>query len=142
MSLRSFALSALVVLGAAGSSFAQPYSQQGWPYNPPTGGGRSRPVFAPIFTPVVTATPTQMSAIEVRVPTSAKLWFNGTPTTQIGMTRSFVSTPLAAGSRYTYTIHAQWQDGNRIIERQRDVAFQAGEPVRIDFTDTNELVDR
>jgi uncharacterized protein (TIGR03000 family) len=132
----------LVVFGAAGSSFAQPYSQQGWPYNRATDVSRSRPVFAPVYTPAAPAAAAQTSAIEIRLPTSARLWFNGTPTTQMGMVRSFVSTPLTAGSRYTYTIRAQWQDGNRIVERQRDVAFQAGEPVRIDFTDTNELVDR
>ncbi len=38
--------------------------------------------------------------VNVRVPSDAKIWFDGSQTSQTGTTRSFESPPLAAGPEY------------------------------------------
>jgi uncharacterized protein (TIGR03000 family) len=72
--------------------------------------------------------------IEVRVPGTAQLMFEGEKTTQTGPSRSFVSPPLRPGRTYVYEIKAKWMENDREAMQTRKVTVRAGEQVTIDFT--------
>ena len=63
----------------------------------------------------------------------AKVWFDGSATSQQGMERSFYSPPLDPGSTYTYTIRARWMENGQPIERERRVNAQPGRSVTVSF---------
>jgi len=166
---RTLGLFATVVLGsvlASGSAFGQQgWPQQGWQFQPNQGrptysnyssysSQPSRPIYyapaAPVYsapiaisnaTPAV-VTPTATTSIEVRVPTSAKLYFDGTVTTPTGMVRNFVASPLVVGQHYHYAVRAEWNDGGRRVERTKDVSFVGGQPVTIDLAQSMALVNQ
>jgi uncharacterized protein (TIGR03000 family) len=79
--------------------------------------------------------PAQQSAsVIVRVPQAdAKVWFDGSATSQQGMERAFHSPPLQPGGSYTYTIRSTWMDNGKTIERERNVQVQPGQTVTVDF---------
>jgi uncharacterized protein (TIGR03000 family) len=73
--------------------------------------------------------------LNVRVPTSdAQVWVEGSPTSETGTDRQFVSPPLTTGRSYTYEIRARWFESGREINQTRRVDVHAGESVMVDFT--------
>ena len=118
--------------------FAQ---QQGWlfqeNYGRPTVSTHAVRSATPSYAmtaPVVAPVKTGSIEIDLQVPTDAKVYFNGAATTQTGMSRAFVTAPLTPGYEYSYAIRVQWHEGNRLVERTRDLSFMAGDHVRVDFT--------
>jgi uncharacterized protein (TIGR03000 family) len=148
--VRSFGLVGAVCLAfAAGPAMAQ---EQGWPLQGRGGNSySSQPARAYYYAPArfaapVATTPVLPAAmstlIEVRLPTSAKLSFNGVATTPKGMVRNFVASSLVAGQQYTYAVRAEWNDGTRNVEQTRNVTFVGGQPLNIDFTQPTTLVNQ
>ena len=74
------------------------------------------------------------AAVEVRIPASAHLWFNGTETSQTGSQRLFTTPALESGKTYTYEVRATWtaSDG-QTVNRTQQVQVQANQPTRVDF---------
>jgi uncharacterized protein (TIGR03000 family) len=74
------------------------------------------------------------AAVEVRIPASAHLWFNGTETSQTGSQRLFTTPALEPGKTYTYEVRATWtaSDG-QTVNRTQQVQVQANQPTRVDF---------
>jgi uncharacterized protein (TIGR03000 family) len=54
---------------------------------------------------------------------------------QAGTVRLFHSPPLEPGKYFTYKIKARWMENGQAVERERQVTFQAGQTVTIDFRD-------
>jgi len=76
----------------------------------------------------------QVATMVVLLPRAdAQVWFDGAPTTQQGMERTFNSPPLISGGTYTYTIRARWMENGQSIERERRVNVQPGQVVNVDF---------
>jgi len=67
---------------------------------------------------------------KVTVPrTDATLLIGGVETTQKGIERAFVSPPLVANKRYTYTIEVIWADSDgKRKDQQTTFEFSAGDP--------------
>jgi uncharacterized protein (TIGR03000 family) len=164
LQVRTLGLFAMVVFGSGLTSSSAFGQQQGWLFQPNQGrptysnysgdsSQPSRPIYYTAAAPVSSApiaisnaipavvTPTATTSIEVRVPTSAKLYFDGAVTTPTGMVRNFVASPLVVGQQYHYAVRAEWNDGSRSVERTRDVSFVGGQPVTIDFAQSMSLVN-
>lgn len=143
MSIKSFRMIGVLSLATLGVCLAtRPAAadQQGWPYNPPDSSWQSRSngftqnnqgyiLSAPIVVPQQVRT-----EIQLKVPAQAKVWFDSTPTDDAGISRRYVSPPLRPGVPYHYAIRVEWRDGDRVIKRNRDISFGAGDRVRVDFT--------
>jgi uncharacterized protein (TIGR03000 family) len=72
--------------------------------------------------------------IRVRVPVGARLWFDGHETAQTGTDRVFASPPLEAGREFAYEVRLQWRDGDKVVERTRQLAVRAGDHIGLDYT--------
>jgi uncharacterized protein (TIGR03000 family) len=75
------------------------------------------------------------SSVVVTVPADdAELAVNGEPTPGTGLSRTFATRPLEAGThQYTFTV--TWEPNTyTTITRSKTVAFRAGEMVRVDLT--------
>jgi uncharacterized protein (TIGR03000 family) len=96
------------------------------------------------YAPTVTArySPTATARINVKVPASATIWFDGAPTTQKGTRRYFVSPALTPGRRYAYEVKARWQEGGRTVTRSRRATFRAGDEVTLTFGPRAEVQSR
>jgi len=71
--------------------------------------------------------------ITLHVPASARVWFDGEPTTQTGTKRVFTAPALPAGREYTYEVKVEWRHGKRKLHRSGHLAFRAGERVTLSF---------
>jgi uncharacterized protein (TIGR03000 family) len=71
--------------------------------------------------------------IAIRAPRDAEVWFDGAKTKQTGGSRDFVSPPLASGT-YMYQIRTRWMEGGQTVDRTRRITVQAGDRLRLDFT--------
>jgi uncharacterized protein (TIGR03000 family) len=69
--------------------------------------------------------------INLRVPSDAKIWFDGSPTNQTGTTRSFESPPVAVGSAYAYQIRIQWKRDGKDVTQTRQVTVHAGDVINL-----------
>lgn len=86
-----------------------------------------------VYYPAPTATQ-QSSNVMVLVPNpDAQVWFDNAQTSQRGMERTFTSPQLEPNHNYTYTIKARWTENGKTIDRQRQVTFQAGQSVTVNF---------
>jgi uncharacterized protein (TIGR03000 family) len=74
-----------------------------------------------------------VARINVRVPPSAQVWFDGAKTTQTGSLREFTSPPINSDSEYSYEIRAHWMEGGQDVERNQKVSFHAGDRVTVNF---------
>lgn len=73
------------------------------------------------------------ASVEVIVPDpNAAVWFDGTATTQTGTERWF-QTPALTGNA-SYTIRASWNDGGRMVTRDKTVVVSPGQPSVVNFT--------
>lgn len=61
------------------------------------------------------------------VPDNAHVWIEGSPTTQRGPIRDFVSPPLTPGKNYLYTIRVDWMEGSKAVSQTKKVLVRAGE---------------
>ena len=67
---------------------------------------------------------------EIAVPTeNAVVLLNGVLTKQKGLNRVYVTPPLVADKRYTYTVEVQWMDGSTRTEKM-SFDFLLGESTR------------
>jgi uncharacterized protein (TIGR03000 family) len=73
------------------------------------------------------------AAITVFVPEGARVRFNGRQTLQRGETRRFNVPGLIPATTYAYDVTAVWTDNGRQVAKNREVTFQAGDDVTIDF---------
>jgi uncharacterized protein (TIGR03000 family) len=74
-----------------------------------------------------------IARINVRVPASAQIWFDGAKTTQTGSVREFTSPPINSDSEYSYEIRAHWMEGGQDVERTQKVTFHAGDRLTVNF---------
>jgi uncharacterized protein (TIGR03000 family) len=84
-------------------------------YYPPTNAGKKAAV------------------IEVKVPATAEVLFDGERTTQPGQFRVFRSPPLEPGQDFTYEVTARWREKGELVERTQKARIRAGERAQIDF---------
>jgi uncharacterized protein (TIGR03000 family) len=126
------------------------FAEQGWPlqqnYGRPVYSQRvpyrATPSYTANYAPAAAPARAANVQIDLRVPTGAKVWFDGAATTQTGTSRTFVSAPLTPGSQYSYTVRVQWSVDGQVIERTRDISFMAGDHVQLDFTPTMQTASR
>jgi uncharacterized protein (TIGR03000 family) len=71
--------------------------------------------------------------IEVKVPQTAEVWFDGEKTTQTGSLRRFLTPPLTAGAKYSYEVRVVWKDGAGELTETRRLSFSAGETLSAVF---------
>ena len=71
----------------------------------------------------------------VRLPdANAKLWIEGQEMTSQGLERAFISPPIDPGSRYVYTMRAQWSENGKTKDETRQVRVAPNDRVTVDFT--------
>lgn len=75
--------------------------------------------------------------LNVRVPPNATVWINGSPTSQTGPRREFISSGLTPGQTYNYDVRARWTtpDGT-VVDLKKRVPAQGGERRSVDFAAT------
>jgi uncharacterized protein (TIGR03000 family) len=72
--------------------------------------------------------------LNILVPPEAAVWVNGQPTRQLGPRREYMSSGLAPGRTYTYTVRARWTaPGGSIVDQERRITVQGGERRTVDF---------
>jgi uncharacterized protein (TIGR03000 family) len=92
------------------------------------------------YLPPATSTSTAPAAeakpakIEISVPETAELWFDGKKSTQTGSVRQFTTPPLYASQRNGYQVRATWSDdsGAKVIQT-RWIEVQPGERAVVDL---------
>jgi len=93
----------------------------------------TEPVRPFLATPPVQAAPLVKARLTVSVPADATVWLMEQPMTQTGTVRQFVTPVLEANVAYTYTVRAQWFDGQQQVEQTKTVPVQAGQTVLVNF---------
>ncbi|HXG11518.1 MAG TPA: TIGR03000 domain-containing protein [Gemmataceae bacterium] len=77
--------------------------------------------------------------VRVTVPeANARVWIDDHPTQQGGFERVFISPPLPSGRSYSYQIRAAWTQNGQEIIREKQVTFQPGETVTVNFAESGE----
>jgi len=71
--------------------------------------------------------------LRVLVPANAKVWVGGQETGQAGTEREFGSPALTPGKTYTYEVKARWMQGDRPVEKTRQVKVMANQTTTVDF---------
>jgi uncharacterized protein (TIGR03000 family) len=71
--------------------------------------------------------------INVSVPASAQITFDGAKTRQTGAIRAFVSPPVAPDRDYYYNVTAKWQQGGREVTRTQHITVHAGDVINVRF---------
>lgn len=84
----------------------------------------------PVAAPVAPAP----AVVNVQVPASAELWFDGNKTAQTGSERRFVSPPLPAGKTFHYSVRVRWTDNGKPVDQIQMVNVQAGGQARLLFS--------
>jgi uncharacterized protein (TIGR03000 family) len=121
------------------------YPYSGYPYGPYAYGYSAYPYAAGYAGPNPNMPPNPVSqaggvvssdvTLMIRTPPDATVSINGTKSTQTGTSREFVSTGLAPGRSYTFTIRAEWKTADgKMMDHERSIPVQAGERRLIDFT--------
>lgn len=79
------------------------------------------------------------ATVIISVHSDAKLTVDGKPTRQKGARRTFVSPPLEAGKKYTYTFVAEWMPRNNYetYKVTRKATVQAGTTVEVDMSEAD-----
>lgn len=73
------------------------------------------------------------ATVIVRVPSNAKVLFDGTRTQQTGARRPFITPRLSPGRTYTYELKVEIDRDGRVLSDTRQVSVKAGQTVEIDF---------
>ena len=69
--------------------------------------------------------------VNLRVPSDAKIWFDGSRTNQTGTNRSFESPPLAVGPEYAYQVRIQWKRDGKEVTQTRPINVHAGDVINL-----------
>jgi uncharacterized protein (TIGR03000 family) len=69
--------------------------------------------------------------VNLRVPSDAKIWFDGSRTNQTGMTRTFESPPVPIGPEYAYQVRIQWKRDGKDITQTRQINVHAGDVINV-----------
>lgn len=87
------------------------------------------------YSPSPEAQAGSVAHLMIKLPSpDAKLWIDDYQSRQNGMQRTMVTPSLEPGAKYAYTLIAMWTEDGEAVTRSRDVTFQAGQSVVIDFT--------
>ena len=71
--------------------------------------------------------------LHVRVPDGARVFVDGTASTQSGPLRTFASPLLNADEIYTYEVRAEWDEQGKAKAETRHVTGKPGKPIVVDF---------
>src|SRR5260370_346946 len=71
--------------------------------------------------------------LRVRLPAAATLSIDGDATQQTGADRDCITPPLEPGKTFTYTLKAQWQQGDEPVEKTQKVEVRANQVSQADF---------
>ena len=69
--------------------------------------------------------------VNLRVPSDAKIWFDGSQTNLTGTTRSFMSPPVDVGPEYVYHIQIQWKQDGKDVTQTRQINVHAGDVINL-----------
>jgi uncharacterized protein (TIGR03000 family) len=69
--------------------------------------------------------------VNLRVPSNAKVWFDGSPTNQTGTIRSFESPTMAVGPEYAYQIRIESKQDGKDVTQTRQIKVHAGDVVNL-----------
>jgi uncharacterized protein (TIGR03000 family) len=64
----------------------------------------------------------------------ARVWFDGSLTSQTGTDRLYHTPSLTAGSTYSYQIRASWTQDGREVSQERTISLTPGKTTMVDFT--------
>jgi uncharacterized protein (TIGR03000 family) len=87
----------------------------------------------PPLEPVPMATDGTGVTVQVAVPASAEVWFDGEKTAQTGPSRMFRSPSLRPGVAYLYLVRAKWNENGREMEQIQSITVHAGENISVAF---------
>jgi len=79
------------------------------------------------------AAPSRSVLIQMKVPETARVWFENAATTQTGADRQFISPPLTQGANYVYQVRVQWNDNGQMKDQTRNVTVRAGDRITLEF---------
>ncbi len=96
---------------------------------------RPNPAEPPAPAPPQPPARSNVARVWVRVPTGARLWFDGSETKQTGAVRTFKSPPLEPDQLYLYDLKAEWMEGGKPVEKTRTVGVVAGKTTTVDLSD-------
>jgi uncharacterized protein (TIGR03000 family) len=105
-------------------TYQSPPQQQGGYY----GSTETEAYYGPSTTESPMSRPVR---VNLRVPSDAKIWFDGTQTKQTGTTRSFESPPLDVGPEYAYQIRVQWLQDSKEVTQTRQINVHAGDVIHL-----------
>jgi uncharacterized protein (TIGR03000 family) len=127
--------------GSSGRSSYRSYSPNYYATSPSSTGRYSSYSYATYPTSAGSYAPYQTSQpwgyrelpvfVNLRVPSDAKIWIDGSPTKQTGTTRSFESPPVAVGPEYGYQIRIQWNRDGKDVTQTRKVTVHAGDVINL-----------
>jgi uncharacterized protein (TIGR03000 family) len=123
-------LAALAALTGLGTASAQNYGGYG-----PAPTSPAVITLHHYYVPPAQAAAEETATLEVRLPESAELRFNGAATRQTGGQRVFTTPSLRAGQRYEYDVAARWFQDGREVRLARRITVRAGERLVVDFID-------
>jgi len=69
--------------------------------------------------------------VNLRVPSDAKVWFDGSQTNKTGTIRSFESPPVDVGPEYAYQIQIQWKQNGKDVTQTRQIKVHAGDVINL-----------
>jgi uncharacterized protein (TIGR03000 family) len=72
--------------------------------------------------------------LNVILPAAGSVSFGGVQEQQAAGPHLYETPSINAGSKYSYTVQARWMQNGQPVTRTRNVQFQAGERINIDFT--------
>ena len=71
--------------------------------------------------------------LAVNVPSEARIFVNGQPTTSTGDVRQYISRDLVPGFNYTYEVRAEIERDGRMIEQVKKIDVRAGQTANLAF---------
>ena len=81
----------------------------------------------------MTSVPANSAILNVSVPTEAKVFVNGLPTTSTGAARRYVSNGLEPGFNYTYELRAEMVRDGKTVTESKSIKLKAGESAELSF---------
>ena len=69
--------------------------------------------------------------VNLRVPSDAKISFDGSQTNQTGTIRSFESPSVTVGPEYAYQIRIQWKQDGKDVTETRQIKVHAGDVINL-----------
>ena len=82
----------------------------------------------------------QAALINITVPTTANISFEGKETVQKGVFRQFITPALTPGQDFNYTIEVNWTENGTEVSRSRNITVHAGDIINLSFNSGNNSV--